>query len=90
MTKYAHQIWKDGDSSAQGVGRKVATMLDCGVKQVSVNSALEGDEGQQIRQSVDVDEDIERSLDDNAAATEEYDEVEEEEAAEKAAKANEG
>ena len=65
-------------------------MFDVSGKQVIGNFALDGNKGQQIRQKVDVEEGMERTLDDNAAATEEYDEVEKEEAVEKAAKANEG
>lgn len=65
-------------------------MFDGSGKQVSGNSALDGDNGQQIRQIVHVEEGMERTLDDNAAAAEEYDEVEEEEALENVAKANEG
>jgi hypothetical protein len=57
---------------------------------VSGDSTRDGNNGQQIRPTVDVEEGMEKTLDDNAAAAEEYDEVEEEEAVENVANANEG
>jgi hypothetical protein len=65
-------------------------MFDRSGKQVNGNSALDGNNGQKIRQIVDVEESMEKTLDDNVAAAEEYDEAEEDEAVENAAKENEG
>ena len=51
-------------------------MFDGSGKQVSGDSTRDGNNGQQIRPTVDVEEGMEKTLDDNAAAAEEYDEVE--------------
>ena len=65
-------------------------MFDGSGKQVSGDSTRDGNNGHQIRPTVDVEEGMEKTLYDNAAAAEEYDEVEEEEAVENVANANEG